>query len=117
MQFGRTWDEFKSDGKTLELIPIITMPGGETFMLPPVRWDVPNELLGFMDSHPVGTPNMVEYMQNQTYIQGSNAAYGSRLSFIIRILEYSPGSEPHAAPAIDMNTVRALLKGIKAAVK
>jgi len=82
-----------SEGKLLEIIPVITDMSGQPFMLPPTVYHVPNELLGYMDEHHVvGMPYQM-YMRERLNIPGSVSNRGSDLTFLIRVLEDSPSVE------------------------
>lgn len=100
-----------SEGKLLEIIPIISDDNGVPYMLPPVIWHVPNWLAGYQDSHPIPTPTTM-WMGHVLDIPGSNSARNHRLTFQVRILEDSPSSGIQAA-TVDASAVNALVEAIK----
>lgn len=101
-----------SEGKLLEIIPVITDPYGQPFTLPPVVYHVPNELMGYYDDRPMAMPQQF-FMGERISIQGSNAALNVRVTFLVRLLEASPSAGIDVA-TVDIDAVKALIDAIKA---
>lgn len=105
----------RSEGKLLEIMPVITDATGQPYILPPVVYRLPNELLGFREWHTLGSP--LTYWGNQrTPINGSSASMPHDVSFYIRVLEDSPSTGVQVA-VIDEAAVAQLLEVIKEARK
>lgn len=108
-----TYGTVKSEGKLLQVIPLIDT-GGNQLMLPPVVYRVPNFLLGFKDWHTM-TP-MAFYPQSWMQIPGTNSAIGNRLGFMVQIMEDSPDCGVTVA-TVDADAVMALLDAIRDATE
>lgn len=94
MKWTETGDRrIKSEGKLIEVMPIIEDPYGQPFMLPPAVWEVENWLVGYKDEHTVGMP-ITFYHPEKLQIPGSNGSAPCRLSFMTRMMERSPDSMP-----------------------
>lgn len=109
-----TYDDFKSEGKCIEVIPVIEDAGGQPMMLPPAIWHVENWVLGFIDEHPLSMP--MQFFSNQkTTLPGSNSANSHRITFLVRILE--DGEMPNGVPVghIDAEAVKALIQAVRVA--
>jgi hypothetical protein len=107
-----TYGRVKSEGKCLEVIPVIEDASGQPMILPPVIWHVENWTLGFEDWHTLSSPVTI-YPQFQVNIPGSNSTFGHRLSFLIRVLE--DGKMPAGIPVghVDAEAVNALIQAVK----
>lgn len=101
----------ESEGKLLEIIPLIFSPVGEPLTLPPVVYRVPNWLLGFREDHYVGKP-IAMYFGERANIPGSNASYSHQLTFFVRILEASPSSGIEIA-TVDEKAVVGLIQALR----
>lgn len=101
----------ESEGKILEIMPFITDGFGTPLALPPVRWVVPNWMLGFHETHTMSYP--FTYLTNErvTMPAGHTA---SQVQFMVRLLENQPDSEPSQGSVISADAVNALLAGIEA---
>jgi hypothetical protein len=102
----------RSEGKLIEVVPVITDAGGSSMMLPPVIWEVDNWLVGFKDEHWVGMPNTF-YPQWKIQLPGSNPSMSHSLSFLVRLLENSPDSTPHAGSRIDIEAAREIVDALR----
>jgi hypothetical protein len=89
----------RSEGKILEVTPILYMPDGTLLSLPPTTYLCPNWLLGYQDFHVQGYP-FVLHLNERTWIPGTNSAYGPMLGFTARIYENSPGMALGGIPEI-----------------
>lgn len=109
---GRQHPTLLSEGKLLEVTPVLLDVQGQPRILPPVIWPVDNYLLGYLDEHIVGQP-FTHYGQNfsQVAIPGSMSNQVTRLSFIIRVLE--AGAVPTPGTVIDPESVREIVAAIK----
>lgn len=108
LKYGRV----RSEGKMLEVIPIIEDANGSPMMLPPAIWPVDNWLLGFEDHHMINTP--MSFWQNvKTVIPGSSPNAPVRLTFLVRVLE--AGEQPRAVGTIDADAVRELIQAVRIA--
>lgn len=107
-------DQAKSEGKCLEVIPLIEDASGQPMMLPPAVWHVENWVLGFLDYHSLPSP-MQFWHHVKTTIPGSNSANAHRLTFLVRILE--DGQMPNGIPVghIDAEAVKALIEAMRIA--
>ena len=103
-----------SEGKTLEIFPIITDAWGQPYALPPVIWKCPNWLLGFRDNHTVSFP-ITFHPNDRIYIPGTIASESVQLSFMVRLMEDSPDSAPVSGSVIDAETVSALVDAFRKA--
>jgi len=88
-----TGSRIRSEGKLLEVMPIIYTADGSMMTLPPVVWTVPNWLLGMSEEYISGNPNPLWFNQ-RLELTGSNTAWNHQLSFFVRVMEYSPDSTP-----------------------
>lgn len=104
-------DRVISEGKLLEIIPIIMDPGGQPMMLPPVVYQVPNFMLGYMDHHACAWPYQF-HMNERIYIPGSRSSSQHALSFQVRIMEDQPGSVPATVATVDAAAVKLLMDAI-----
>lgn len=112
LEYGR----IKSEGKLLEFIPILTMPDGQPYALPPVVYRVENWILGYNDYHSQGMP-VNYYPQMDTYLHGTNSSLAVRMSFVIRIMEDSSDAPVNAIASIDAESVKDIVSVIKNAMK
>jgi hypothetical protein len=101
-----------SEGKLLEICPIIVSASGQPFMLPPVTYKVDNWLLGYSDEHVAAMPYGL-YGNERMTIPGSSASNSSMLQFLARVLEDHPASEPAMGARIDADAVREIVAAIK----
>lgn len=90
----------QSEGKVLEITPLLYMMDGTMMALPPVQYHVPNWLLGFEDYHPQGMPYQMIFNGIRESIPGSNSRYNTQLGFMARILENQPGMVLDTIPTI-----------------
>lgn len=97
-----------SEGKLLEVIPLIETGDGSCFMLPPVIWPVSNELMGYRDDHVQGMPIQM-WMQERAQIPGSVSSRWHRLGFIVRVMENSPTSMPQPGTMMSTEDVQRIL--------
>lgn len=104
----------ESEGKLLEVIPIITDPNGMPSMLPPVVWHVANENLGFRNYHALNMPMSMMPME-RVQIPGSSSYHSHTLSYYTRIMEASP-STGIAVATVDASAVQAIVDAIKEGV-
>lgn len=89
LDYGR----IKSEGKILEVTPLLYAPDGILTALPPIWYLCPNWLLGYMDHHVQQFP----YTMHDTYrqsIPGTNTSAAVQIGFMSRILEHSPDMVP-----------------------
>lgn len=87
-----------SEGKTLEITPLLYSPDGTLMSLPPTIYRVPGWLLGFGSEHVVGYPHVIMY--NERHVIPSNPQRAPSLSFMIRIYENQPGVATGDVPEI-----------------
>lgn len=110
LKYGR----IKSEGKMLEVIPILEDASGQPYMLPPAVWHVENWVLGFENSHSLSTP-MSFWPNQRSVIPGTSALSGVRFSFMVRILEDGEMPQGVVAGHIDAEAVKELLQAIRIA--
>jgi hypothetical protein len=103
----------KSEGKLLEVIPIVTDATGQPMMLPPLIWQVPNFVLGYEDWHPISMP-VSFYMNDRLHIPGSNASQTHTLTFLVRMMEDSAIGAMVAH--VDTEAVAALIQAVRESV-
>jgi hypothetical protein len=101
-----------SEGKLLEICPIIVSASGQPFMLPPVTYKVDNWLLGYRDEHVASMPYTL-YGSERMSIPGSSSAGPSMLQFLARVLEDHPASEPAMSARINADAVREIVAAIR----
>jgi len=78
-----------SEGKILEIMPVIFTPIGEPLMLPPITYKVPNWFLGFRDNHYIGLPINLGNGSTRMHIPGTVSNESHRMEVWARILEDS----------------------------
>lgn len=100
----------RSEGKLLEVSLIIETPEGSAFMLPPVIYEIDNWLAGYRDDHTIGRP--WTYYSNEKIVLPGSGYGGSRVSFLIRLIE--KGTPPVPAPTIDAAAVREIVAALAA---
>jgi hypothetical protein len=106
----------RSEGKLLEIIPIITDTWGQPMMLPPVVYNVDNWLMGYVDEHVVAMPYTVWF--NEKVTLPGTGANSAQLSFLVRVMERSPDALTNATGVqVDMEAVAAIVNAIKTASK
>lgn len=103
--------QLMSSGKILEITPLIIDNIGVPYALPPVRYQVPNWLLGYQDEHVSNMPYTMMSYERQT-IPGSSSNAQAMVSFMIRVYEDNTdmGRE---LPEVTAENVQALLKALK----
>lgn len=102
--------ELHSEGKILEVIPVILDQIGQPMMLPPALWRVEGWVLGFTEPRAItGTPWTL-HMPMRSAIPGSSSQHPHQLSFIVRVLE--DGEHPTTG-VIDPAAVKAALRAYR----
>jgi hypothetical protein len=110
LEYGR----IRSEGKILEVMPMLQHTGGQSYMLPPAYWHVENWMLGFQDWHVIASPIAI-WQNQQSLIPGTSSAGGAQLSFMLRILEDSELPKGAQPGQIDAAAVKALLEAVRQA--
>lgn len=97
----------RSEGKVLEITPLIYGPSGDVLSLPPVSWEIPGWLIQCNDDYIMGYPwqaNLPGYL----VLPSSQTAAACRLSFMVRIMERQPESTVQAV-TFDLEAVNRLV--------
>lgn len=105
----------ESEGKILEIIPVIEIMG-QPYVLPPVQYHVENWLLGFRDDHPTGTP-ATYYFHQKIYLMGSNSNAPNALTFMVRVLEDGSEGPADLRNSITTEAVNDIVNAFKAAAE
>jgi hypothetical protein len=98
-----------SAGKVLEIQPVITDHFGQPFGLPPVRYVLPNALLGYEPHQPVSIA--IQLPPSGRVLIGPGGRYPSEITFWCRILEHLPDQDPQPAP-FDLDAVQAFMHAL-----
>lgn len=106
------YGRIRSEGKKIEVIPIITDAAGQPMMLPPAVWDVESWILGMNKDYVQAGPYQF-YMHEAVNLPGSQSNATHRLQFLVRILE--GGANPTGVSIIDATAVALLIDAVKAA--
>jgi hypothetical protein len=101
-----------SEGKLLEVMPIITDAAGQPMMLPPIVYRVPNWFIGYKDDHTISMPYQI-YLQERATIPGSVSSAPHQISFLVRIMEDDPSSTPQVVASVDTEAVVGLIEAIR----
>lgn len=101
-----------SEGKYLEVTPLLVDEVGQPRMLPPVIWPVENWMLGYANDHALAGP-WVNYVPYRVQIPGSSANRYTQLEFLVRVLE--SGEQPRPAMALTEETMREFVAALKSA--
>jgi hypothetical protein len=106
------YGNIKSEGKILEIIPVLVSSNGNMSMLPPAYWHVENWILGFDDEHYMACPAV--YWGSETiWINGSNAARPMGLRYMARVVEDGRLPVGSSVSHIDAEAMREMIKAIK----
>ena len=111
LEYGTT----QSEGKILEITPVLYMPDGTLTALPPVQYHVPNWLLGYEDYHSQNYPYNMLLNGMREQIPGTKNHWGVQLGMMARILEAHPGMVLDTIPTVPENWVEMFAQTVRTA--
>lgn len=109
------WDEnskekIVSEGKILEIMPILIDVFGQPFSLPPIHFELDNELLGYEKYHVLSAP-MQFITHERIRIPGSMANRTTDVQIFMRLLE--GGKAAHVNKMVDKEALHEFLDILK----
>jgi len=104
----------ESEGKVIEIMPILYDASGTPMMLPAATWEVPSWTLGYHDNHVLRMPCTL-WTPYHWPIPGTNSNASTELGFMVRVMERWPDVAPGAGPTIDMDAAMAIMGAIRRA--
>lgn len=112
MEYG----QIRSEGKILEITPLLYMGDGTLTALPPTAYVCPNWLLGFEDYQTQGYPYNLS-PQYRDAIPGSNSRWNVQLGFMVRVYENNPGMVPNTLPTIPEDWAELFAQAVKTEIR
>lgn len=108
-------NRLKSEGKILEITPLLYMPDGTLQSLPPVHYECPGWLLGYVDEYIIGYPYQIVF--NERHQIPSDPRMAPYLSFNIRLFERWPNMVPTMAATISEEWIELFAQAVSKAQK
>lgn len=100
--------QVRSEGKLLEITPLIHDAYGTPYSLPPVHYVIENWLVGATDEYPsIGFPRSFQ-TKPEALPGATNSAMYCSVSFLIRVSEDSPDMQPYVPEATEVDVQQVL---------